>query len=770
MGLPFILFIPGYVLVFTLFPGKGISIAERIALSFGLSIAVVPLIGLGLNYTPWGINMEPIVACLISFVMAMAVIGWYRWRQLPTAKRYSFSIGIRWPQSTNNLDRALNVVIVATLAITFILLAYVLVTPSIGESFTEFYLLGPTGKAAEYPTTVAVGERGTVIAGIANHEHEQIEYTLESWLINYSFYLQLDGKDGYVEVPSSPSLHITDGITIEAWVKLTAYPDYDDGTNWRWVMRKTGSWDMVLEQDRRPTWSVNVNNTRYRWSVPQPPWPIGVWIHVGWMYDSVSGEMTAFLNESMYTLNQTGIVGDLDTNNNPLLINWAGDTVSPIGNGDVSMAIQDLRIYDRVLSQTEIQQNYHAADEEDMIMTGLISWWKMNEGRGDIAEDHIGLNDGTIHGALWLNSGTVINMWFIDSARVTLNHTEVDVEKNWTGQWEHPYSFNKSNSGVFKVVFLLFKNRVDDFVKGNDYAEEAERLLQAYREVHIWTTVLHLPVANFSYDPVRPSASDIITFVDTSSIIRGSIVNWAWDFGDGNGSFGDTALVFDGIDDYVDCGSRTSFDITTNCTIDFWFRPHDLTKSFSRIIRKNGAYSIHLSPTTGALRIQEYSEGSYVDSDAVFSENVWQHVTLVKNGPQVRWYRNGVNAGAGALADRDFPSSKAALYFGLDEDLSSKAFNGSIKEVRMYNRMLTATEVKNSYYGNVTTDGLLHWWKVTGNRIRDIVMGSMATIHGTSSINVASHYYSESGKYQVVLTVVNDGGLSSSIGRELVID
>ena len=51
IGLPFILFIPGYILVFALFPTKkSVDIIERIALSFGLSIAIVPLIGLGLNY------------------------------------------------------------------------------------------------------------------------------------------------------------------------------------------------------------------------------------------------------------------------------------------------------------------------------------------------------------------------------------------------------------------------------------------------------------------------------------------------------------------------------------------------------------------------------------------------------------------------------------------------------------------------------------------------------------------------------------------------
>jgi uncharacterized membrane protein len=57
-GLPFVLFVPGYVLIAALFPrADDLDWIERIALSFGLSIAVVPLIGLGLNYTPGGSDL-----------------------------------------------------------------------------------------------------------------------------------------------------------------------------------------------------------------------------------------------------------------------------------------------------------------------------------------------------------------------------------------------------------------------------------------------------------------------------------------------------------------------------------------------------------------------------------------------------------------------------------------------------------------------------------------------------------------------------------------
>lgn len=54
LALPLVLFIPGYSLIAALFPtDEDLDLIERIALSFGLSIAVVPLIGLGLNYRLW---------------------------------------------------------------------------------------------------------------------------------------------------------------------------------------------------------------------------------------------------------------------------------------------------------------------------------------------------------------------------------------------------------------------------------------------------------------------------------------------------------------------------------------------------------------------------------------------------------------------------------------------------------------------------------------------------------------------------------------------
>jgi uncharacterized membrane protein len=63
LGLPLMLFLPGYALVALLFPAKsGLEGIERAALSVGISVAIVPIIGLVLNNTSFGIREIPLLA------------------------------------------------------------------------------------------------------------------------------------------------------------------------------------------------------------------------------------------------------------------------------------------------------------------------------------------------------------------------------------------------------------------------------------------------------------------------------------------------------------------------------------------------------------------------------------------------------------------------------------------------------------------------------------------------------------------------------------
>ena len=76
LGSIFVLYLPGYTLLQFLFPKRSeFDALERFALSIGVSLAIVPLIGLLLNYTPWGIRLAPITASLGIFTIATAVVA-----------------------------------------------------------------------------------------------------------------------------------------------------------------------------------------------------------------------------------------------------------------------------------------------------------------------------------------------------------------------------------------------------------------------------------------------------------------------------------------------------------------------------------------------------------------------------------------------------------------------------------------------------------------------------------------------------------------------
>jgi len=474
LGLAFIIFIPGYVLVFALFPKiKDIDVIERIALSFGLSIAVVPLVGLALNYTPWGIRLQPILASLISLVFILSAIGWYRWQNLPMNDRFRVSIDISLPKSESRVENILTVALVVAIIISISLLIYVIVTPHNGERFTEFYILGPSGKAEGYPTELSVGESGTVILGIANHEQREMNYTVEVWLVNYSYQPGFDGKSDYIEVAPNESLNFTTGITIDTWVKP------EDEQSWNFL-GKTESYIMQVNK-RAIRFGIYDTDTEQSgasgYVTVSATGNFSGWNHVACTYDATTREAIIYLNGEYISLIKTaGGDGLISTSNSSLYIGkvWGNKFNGTIGY---------VRLYSRALSSSELNQNYNGS----ITTNGLVSEWEFDEWQSTI-KDKAGNNDGKVYGMPWRITG-IKDMWFMDKIELRLNSTPVDIEGEWKPQWEYNYSFNIIKEGHFKLAFLLFTNSTANFTKGNDYPDEEERISYAYRECHLWVTV-----------------------------------------------------------------------------------------------------------------------------------------------------------------------------------------------------------------------------------------------------------------------------------------
>ena len=77
------------------------------------------------------------------------------------------------------LSKTLSIVLGLTILGAIAALIYVIAVPASGDTFTEFYILGPGGKAADYPTQLKVGEEGLLNLAVVNWEHETMSYRID---------------------------------------------------------------------------------------------------------------------------------------------------------------------------------------------------------------------------------------------------------------------------------------------------------------------------------------------------------------------------------------------------------------------------------------------------------------------------------------------------------------------------------------------------------------------------------------------------------------
>ena len=197
IGLPFVLFFPGYVLLAVLFPhNEKMNWTERAILSFGLSIAITALIGIGLNYTPWGIRLESVLYSSSIFIFILSTVALFRRPKLPEMEDNVQGVPLRLPGYRGNVfNKLLTITLAIAILGTIGTIGYTSISPKTGERFSEFYILGIKSKAEDYPDefimqnnqviSVKYGEAssstdkiGKVTLGIVNHEQKKMIYSV----------------------------------------------------------------------------------------------------------------------------------------------------------------------------------------------------------------------------------------------------------------------------------------------------------------------------------------------------------------------------------------------------------------------------------------------------------------------------------------------------------------------------------------------------------------------------------------------------------------
>lgn len=197
LGLAALLFAPGYALSHLLYPGgkprilrpehgsdqnPGLSRLERLVLAIGLSLCVVPLIGIGLYYT-LEISSTTYLGTIGGLTMLFTIIAWYR-RSKTGHSDHHDTVGA---SSIVEIERpkpgSVQSVLIVGLMIVILGLGVAFLGVDPGEDFTEFYLTdSDSGTEAPFssdsPSTIVEGEPSEVQLGIINNEGESVEYTI----------------------------------------------------------------------------------------------------------------------------------------------------------------------------------------------------------------------------------------------------------------------------------------------------------------------------------------------------------------------------------------------------------------------------------------------------------------------------------------------------------------------------------------------------------------------------------------------------------------
>lgn len=195
VGVPFLVFLPGYAVIAALFPGRpgGTSRgsivgsaggngspgwAVRVALSLVMSAVVVAVVGVAASATV-GIRLAPVAVAIGAVTLLGVAVAAVRRGRLARERRANPLTGSAFRTFSPGTSIQTASLVLALLVLVGAV-AFVGAVPMEGESYTESYLLneGEDGDlvAEGHPTEFVAGVGHPLYVGLENHEHRTVSY------------------------------------------------------------------------------------------------------------------------------------------------------------------------------------------------------------------------------------------------------------------------------------------------------------------------------------------------------------------------------------------------------------------------------------------------------------------------------------------------------------------------------------------------------------------------------------------------------------------
>jgi len=167
---------------------------------------------------------------------------------------------------------------------------------------------------------------------------------------------------------------------------------------------------------------------------------------------------------------------------------------------------------------------------------------------------------------------------------------------------------------------------------------------------------------------------------------------------DGSGS----AVNFDGTDAYIEAPDDPSLNFGEgDFTVEAWAK---VNSGEGDIITKAGSdifigYSLYSQQSDGiywfSLYVTEGNSYKIEVSTEYINLGEWYHIVGTRSGNEVKIYLNGNLSGEGTVLKAIDVNNAGSVYFGTD--ITTGNLNGSIDEIRVLSRVLSAEEIKANY-------------------------------------------------------------------------
>jgi hypothetical protein len=422
--------------------------------------------------------------------------------------------------------------------------------------------------------------------------------------------------------------------------------------------------------------------------------------------------------------------------------------------------LDDLRIYERVLSSKEVAQLF-----------GLLGHWQFNEGAGTVATESTGLaSNANITGASWTtdcsgnmalafngvnnsaattanfdppNEGTIA-FWFRSNgpptARQRLWGLNADFE-----MWQDPDGFVSCDvstdgyqGGAITTTPLHSAGRWY-YIAAQYNADTEAYTIYVDGELHksgvsTWAITDQAPgtltfgTRTGSADYFNGAIRDFRVYnrkMTPAEIASHSGLIAHWQFNETSGTIANDLAVANNDGTYVGNptlgvqGSNTAANGTavnlngtsqsvtsgakllnglSKFTLAAWIRPDKITPDVS-FLGQNGLIEFGIDTGLGKLDLWTNSGGALVANHQLALAK-WSHVAAVGTGTGLKIYVNGVEVGSGGSATKSYGTNSGIFKVGEGVlNPSGNYFDGRVDDVRVYSRALCPAEIESLYQG-----------------------------------------------------------------------